>query len=231
MVKLLKSRITVIKDKSVKLIAFTLAEVLITLGIIGVVAALTIPILINNYQQQQKLGLLKKDYATFAQAVRLSENDNGSNETWDWGDGTGTLATPRASFDKYWAPYLKIMKYCTSYTDCGYQDNNFYEESGSVALSVVNSTKSTTVYLVDGTAFGVWASSGTHLIYFDLNAGQGPNKYGIDVFLFELLPGKGFWPLGIQYSHVCETGYGFYNCAAKIMRDGWQIKSDYPAPF
>ena len=33
--------------------AFTLAEILITLGIIGVVAAMTIPTLITNYQKKQ----------------------------------------------------------------------------------------------------------------------------------------------------------------------------------
>ena len=49
--------------------AFTLAEVLITLGIIGIVAALTMPALIANYQKQVTLNGLKKAYSQLAQAV------------------------------------------------------------------------------------------------------------------------------------------------------------------
>ena len=56
---------------------FTLAEVLITLGIIGVVAALTIPTLINNYQKQEYVVGLKKAYAEFNQALAQFANDNG----------------------------------------------------------------------------------------------------------------------------------------------------------
>ena len=44
---------------------FTLAEVLITLGIIGVVAAITLPTVIQNYQKQVLVTQLKKMYATW----------------------------------------------------------------------------------------------------------------------------------------------------------------------
>ena len=44
---------------------FTLAEVLITLGIIGVVAAMTLPTVINNVQEKQFHSKFKKAYATF----------------------------------------------------------------------------------------------------------------------------------------------------------------------
>ena len=43
--------------------AFTLAEVLITLGVIGVVAAMTLPIVINSYKDQVQLSLFKKIYS------------------------------------------------------------------------------------------------------------------------------------------------------------------------
>ena len=57
--------------------AFTLAEVLITLGIIGVVAALTLPTVINNIQNRQLEAGLKKAYSTINQALLLYENENG----------------------------------------------------------------------------------------------------------------------------------------------------------
>ena len=49
--------------------AFTLAEVLITIGIIGVVAALTIPTLISNYQQFVLNVQFKKTYSLITQTV------------------------------------------------------------------------------------------------------------------------------------------------------------------
>lgn len=51
-------------------IAFTLAEVLITLGIIGIVAAMTLPALINKYQQKQTITQLQKVYSVLNQALR-----------------------------------------------------------------------------------------------------------------------------------------------------------------
>lgn len=56
---------------------FTLAEVLITLGIIGIVAAMTMPTLIGKYQKKQTAVQLKKVYTEMSQAVALSELDNG----------------------------------------------------------------------------------------------------------------------------------------------------------
>lgn len=51
--------------------AFTLAEVLITLGIIGVVAAMTLPTVINNIQEKQYKSAFKKQYSVIAQALQL----------------------------------------------------------------------------------------------------------------------------------------------------------------
>ena len=56
--------------------AFTLAEVLITLGIIGIVAAMTIPTLIQNYQKRAYVAGLQKAYAQLAQAFKLAMADD-----------------------------------------------------------------------------------------------------------------------------------------------------------
>ena len=53
--------------------AFTLAEVLITLGIIGVVAAFTIPGLISRYQEKEMVNRWVKFYSLLQQAVKLAE--------------------------------------------------------------------------------------------------------------------------------------------------------------
>lgn len=62
--------------------AFTLAEVLITLGIIGVVAAITIPTLIQQHRKQVIETRLKKFYSSVNQAVKLAEVDFGDKKLW-----------------------------------------------------------------------------------------------------------------------------------------------------
>ena len=76
--KMLKSYILIVKVKSVKMqIAFTLSEVLITLGIIGIVAAMTLPALIGNYQKHairrshKCLSELKKRMAAWKHKIFL----------------------------------------------------------------------------------------------------------------------------------------------------------------
>ena len=62
---------------------FTLAEVLITLGIIGVVAALTMPMLIGNYQKKVTAEKLKKLYLNYENALQLTETEEGLSRT-EW---------------------------------------------------------------------------------------------------------------------------------------------------
>ena len=57
--------------------AFTLAEVLITLGIIGIVAAMTLPALINNYRKTVTVNQLKVAYSIMAQALTMAQKDYG----------------------------------------------------------------------------------------------------------------------------------------------------------
>ena len=64
--------------------SFTLAEVLITLGIIGVVAAMTLPSLIGNYKKRETVTILKKAYSEISQALKMAEVDNEFMEEWNF---------------------------------------------------------------------------------------------------------------------------------------------------
>ncbi len=92
--------------KDSRKVAFTLAEVLITLGIIGVVAALTLPTLIENYKKSEISAKLKKFNTTMAQCVLLSEQDNGPAEEWSTPGGYGSFDLDNF-FKTYLAPYMK----------------------------------------------------------------------------------------------------------------------------
>lgn len=56
--------------------SFTLAEVLITLGIIGIIAAMTLPALIAKYQQMVLINMWKKHYASLQNAFSMVLADN-----------------------------------------------------------------------------------------------------------------------------------------------------------
>ena len=92
--------------------AFTLAEVLITLGIIGVVAAMTMPSVIGHYKKQETISKLKKAYTSINQALRMSEIDNGEYEYWDSALSLG----PSEYLQKYWLPYFNVLKICNTYS-------------------------------------------------------------------------------------------------------------------
>ncbi len=76
---------------------FTLAEVLITLGIIGVVAALTMPTLINSTRGMQNRVAFKKALSVISQAVTL----NLALDDYDFNVAAGTDATPTTDVSIY----------------------------------------------------------------------------------------------------------------------------------
>lgn len=85
---------------------FTLAEVLITLAVIGIVAALTIPTLTGNYRKRSYLVGLKKKYAELHQVIRLSTIENGGMSGWDWNLENDEFIA------RYISPYFKQMNAC-----------------------------------------------------------------------------------------------------------------------
>ena len=105
---------------------FTLAEVLVALGIIGVVAAMTLPTLIKDYQKSVIEARLKWFYSTINQAVRMSVVDNGEAEYWIsdvLGQNThGIYENNEKWFNKYLSPYLKHEEVfdCTNVNDGSY---------------------------------------------------------------------------------------------------------------
>jgi type II secretory pathway pseudopilin PulG len=238
---------------SFRRLGFTIAELLIVMGVIGIIAEMTIPALVRDNEKIQTASQLSKAYTTIAEAVKLSEIDNGSNEFWDWGVGGEYLAT----FEKYFAPYLKVTKYCTedlfSIVNCGYGvsgTQKIYWIKGTTYLSggifawwggtLVVLADGMTMFLTKGNYVDPIGNSGVSdsnakLVLVDVNGGKPPNRIGRDVFIFILVPDRGLMPNlydgdDSDIDDYCRNMTGKFgaSCAAKIMKDGWQIKSDYP---
>lgn len=171
--------------------AFTLAEVLITLGIIGVVSALTIPSLIQNYQEQATVGKLRKMYNTLSNAyniITIDDDPSGWKNTIDEKSATEIY--------KKFAPHLKIIK------DCNTQDNSCFparytkKNGDDHGIYYSNYYK---VILNDGASIMFRAGGDSTKkfyanIFYDIKGDAKPNRWGHDLFEFliignKLLPG------------------------------------------
>ena len=86
--------------------AFTLAEVLITLGIIGIVSALVLPSKIEDYQKRKTAIAVKKAYVELNQVLEMSMKDHGDPSTWDY-QTAGELVP---WVQTYIEPYVKVVK-------------------------------------------------------------------------------------------------------------------------
>lgn len=204
-----------------KKFGFTLAEVLITLGIIGVVAALTMPTLIQSHKKHVVETRLKHFYSVINQAVKLSEAYNGDKTTWS--------VSENGQFWNYIEPYLKYTKI----EDVSHEYNDNIDQK---------------VYLSNGSVFDI---SFTEIVFYPeaKNLNKTEKIMGRDCFRFRLLSAKGMEPyiahwngdidnLYTNSTYGCNTksksktkhNIGAW-CTAIIQRNGWKIPKNYPFKF
>ena len=201
--------------------AFTLAEVLITLGIIGIVASLTLPNIIYNYQKHVVETRLQKFYSTINQAVRMAEQDYGDRENWAQQGNQNEIEF----INKYYVPYLNVTK------------------TRKIAWN-----KPYVLYFEDGSALG-HSGWGRDWLFFpgDPEKCLKQEKYigrCAFSFYFNPIPGlfreNNFEPFSFAMTNNddfirndsvrgCNNngGSGAY-CTKLIQRNGWKIPKDYP---
>ena len=221
---------------------------LITLGIIGIVAAMTLPALINKHEKLTTVTKLKKSYSTLGQAVKMSELKNGSVDYWDY-----TLPA-KEFFDKYLSAYVSINKSTISDLNIRYKYLN-----GSSCTEALCNSNSYSVFLADGTSLTISdyaLFSNGKVVSIDINGYKNPNTLGKDFFTFAIIQKYGLAPFGYKNfgdswneeedsvnqsfgdynrdvltsneQYACSKGKRGFWCAALIIMDGWEIKDDYP---
>lgn len=173
--------------------AFTLAEILITLGIVGIIAALTIPSLIKSTNEMELTSAFKKAYSVANQAYKLAVQENG-NGFGGWTSGT-TLSYTKFNALK---AQLKVTKTCTfgstikgqCWAPSGvgllnYGISSCGAFSNSAGAQEVNETFITN----DGMFWMLYSYSGTtgaDMILIDVNGFKGPNDWAKDVYIFDM---------------------------------------------
>ncbi|MBS5801412.1 MAG: hypothetical protein KIC80_00155 [Brachyspira sp.] len=222
------------------------------LGIIGIVAAMTLPALISKHEKLTTATKLKKSYSVLAQAIKMSEVSNGSLDDWDY-------TIPGQEFwQRYLTNYISISNRTVTETGIRYRYLN-----GEACQEGFCVRDSYTVFLSDGSSLIVSSFQGFsngRVIMIDINGFKEPNMLGKDVFVYAIIKKYGLSPFGYKdfgYSAPTEDEdnpysynqvFGEYNrdiltgnqkyacnknsrgvwCAALIIMDGWEIKKDYP---
>jgi len=222
---------------------FTLAEVLITLGVIGVVAAMTIPTLFANYQKKVYVTQLKKAYSVANQALLKLEVDMGCT-----GDlqctglfGTNYIISSQKFGDEF-VKQFKISNNCqlTSEKSCWSTDQSQnYNRIGSGGFDGNSDPSLYRFTTADGQAFAILAYDGGNCEQHDSSCGElridvngpnkGPNNWGRDIFIFEILSKKGIVAPQLPDDTFCSAANpeGVF-CAARIMNEGWEMNYDNP---
>lgn len=186
---------------------FTLPEVLITLGIIGIVAAITLPTLISNYRKKVYSSNLKEFYSIMSQAITLSEAENGPKEYWGF---SGNFETNKAGqfIEVYLLPYIKNIK----------------QDAG----------KSNEFILENGVTVRVWSGSCLDF-YTDINGKAKPNIVGKDIYYFTTCFSRKepFEPYlynktmtRAELLEQCK--FEPKHCSSLLFYDNWEYKDDYP---
>jgi len=223
---------------------FTLAEVLITLGIIGVVCALTLPNLVASYQKHVTVEQLRVAYNLFSNVIEQAKLDYGDPIILpdDISGYTSQMS------EMYFEPYIKdVEAYPGSkiiYAKTPDKKNIFTE------FGIGENRK--TMCTPKGVCYKLYRHATGYIRFIiDLNGPKGPNIAGRDVFEFDMTPldikkcgggyhcivaphpyEEGSWSaFGVTIDGCCSKTPSECNgktCASKIIRDGWQIKDDYP---
>ena len=223
-----------IKISQRAILAFTLAEVLITLGIIGIIASMTLPQLIKNYQKKVTAERLKSTYTIIKQAVLMSEAANGEMNSWV-PISDNQADTLKKFIQLYYEPYLKVIQQNEfSSSDTPY-DYEYFTNDGKLIKSAGHTKYS--IALINGTYlhFNSHFNVNNNIeLRIDINGKQKPNIVGIDTFYMTVYPKVEMFNEGknrTQLLNWCKIPGQLEkqrSCGAVILNDGWQIKSDYP---
>ena len=219
-----------------KRIAFTLAEVLITLGIIGVVAALTLPSLIQKQQDKATVSRLEKIYSVLSQASLYAREEHGDFEDWNIIDNN--QASTRENF-AYFEPYLKILRKCDNKSGCWAEQTQSlsgqkarWSDNYKIGVDYISITLNDGINVVYDFAepslnyvYGLPSYVNKPYIVFlvDVNGNRRPNKWGRDIFAFILGP-NGIIPGGIgNNSANCDpnkkSDVAGYDCAYRVLKE------------
>ena len=207
-----------------KILAFTLAETLIVMGVIGVVAALTLPNLNSSTGDKEKVVKVKKIYQNLNDAIGRAVAIYGPLNEWDYlskGPNGPKFVGERIT------EFMKISKICIA------KNMNCFSSSKTKVIDGNESTSSLDSYGEAYDSYRVITADGTSLLFnlftpkviVDIDGpNKGANTWGKDLFQFNInLETNDLSPLGLnsnitQIKEDCKAkGAELNKCAAWII--------------
>ena len=200
---------------------FTLAEVLITLGIIGVVAAMTLPDLKLKMDASANITSLKKFYTEFSNATNLLISEYGEPDSWGLVDNDAESSA--AVLDMY-KKRLNMARMCLEGdTSCFAFPVYTYKGVVKITENEYSSWQLKSFVLNNGTTVFFDVNNGNFSVFFDVNGLKKPNRLGEDVFAWAV-NGKGRIVRYTDPSITSGNDEPDYNYAFEIMENSWTKK-------
>ena len=206
-----------------KCTAFTLAEVLITLGIIGIVSALTMPSLVNNFRAKQLENQFKKVDSNLQQAIQKTVTEMGYDKITDFNSGGSNyfVTDTHKYISEFTEIFLKQFPDVKEYNCMLYYYKNLPcktltgENEGN--FTACCSPYAKTYILPNGFLFQEpSAFAGEISIYFDINGPyKGPNRTGHDRFTYS----------SKAYNNTADTG--LYDMCNPNIQNSWKQSGCY----
>ncbi|MBR2525082.1 type II secretion system protein [bacterium] len=218
---LVRDTLVPIAKKTQKIVAFTLAETLIVIGVIGIVSALTLPNLNNTTGDKEKVAKVKKVYQNLNDALGRAEAVYGPYSDWFINDGDNAKAKAKRAGERI-TEFMKVSK------TCGTDKNSGCFNSGDIlALKNGNGELASpesfdTVYKIitaDGTSIA-FVSNATVRVDID-GPTKGKNTFGYDFFEFNYDNERGYIPENFGLTTV----EGLYR--ALISEYGGQVSASW----
>ena len=206
------------KDKLSNM-GFTLAEVLITLGIIGVVAAMTIPTLMAKIREHQTVSKLKETYSILSQSLKLlEEQDEGKPEEW------GITGVDQESAEIIGAKFKKVLKIAV---DCGISNEKKCIYNGKYKYlndrTPVDYTSEVNInyklVLLNGSTVMLFGNTSPKIVkvLVDTNGASPPNTWGMDLFEIDYMSKYG----GLYLDGNKNSGTSWDNKDTGCAITGW----------
>lgn len=214
-----------------KKFGFTLSEALVALGVLGIVAVLTIPNVVNDRRKQLNITKLKKVYTDMQENLSALQAENYHKKGL-----TNSKLTTKAGIREFFDTYYQIKKNCgtTAYPCFAAKYKNLNGNSSSFVCSGQN------YLLKNGAAICMSpfvTSSGYVKVQIDVNGSDKPNTFGRDAFIFyiyedfsidEVKPekikdGTAETERNTLFSKYCRNSTNGRGCFAKILNDNWKM--------
>jgi len=214
-----------------KNIAFTLAEIVIVMGIIGVIGVLAVSNAKKDTDVAEKVAQLRKTNQILEAAFATAVMENGTIDTWGTSGGSPSLQIWNVIKN-----YLKFQKVCDTNTGC-WQTGNQYGINGEESSTNIDASQYYPKAILSN---GVSITMGTFLnhgdeeyveeicdILVDVNGTKGLNTYGNDIFGFTVTKEGLIKPvsLSMYYPYPTKSVGGIPNCKIiGVYCTGWVLK-------